>query len=188
MKIGANSIRAGNILEHKGKLYIVSKTPEHTMPGKGGAYVQVEMKDIKTGTKLNERFRSAESVEKIRVDSQEYQFLYLDDNFINLMNLEDFEQKQVEKGLLGDKESYLTEGMVVTVDSYEDTIVSVTLPSQVDATIAETEPVVKGQTAASSYKPAVLENGIRVMVPPFVNQGDRIVVSTLDNTYLERKK
>jgi elongation factor P len=188
MKIGPNSIRAGHILEYKGKLYVVSKTPEHTMPGKGGAFVQVEMKDIKTGTKINERFRSAETVEKIRVDVSEYQFLYLDENFINLMNLEDYEQTQIEKSYLGDKAAYLTEGMVVKVDSYDNTIVSITLPSSVIGVVAETEPVVKGQTAASSYKPAVLENGVRVMVPPFINQGDRIVVNTEDNTYIERDK
>lgn len=187
MKIGANSIRAGNILEHKGKLWIVSKTPEHTMPGKGGAFVQVEMKDIKTGTKLNERFRSTESVEKIRVENKEYQFLYLDD-FINLMNLEDFEQIQVDKKFLGDNVAYLKEGMIVTIDTYNNDIVSVTLPSQVEIIVSETEPVVKGQTAASSYKPAILENGIRVMVPPFINSQDKIIVSTVDNTYLERKK
>jgi len=188
MKIGANSIRAGNILEHKGKIYVVSKTPEHTMPGKGGAFVQVEMKEIKTGTKVNERFRSADTVEKIRVDTKDYQFLYVDDNFLNLMSLEDYEQIRVEKSHVGDKVAYLKEGMVVTLDSYDNTIVSVTLPSQVTAVIAETEPVVKGQTAASSYKPAILENGIRVMVPPFINQGDKIVVSTEDDTYLEREK
>ncbi len=188
MKIIANSIRAGNILEFNGRLCIVSKTPEHTMPGKGGAFVQVEMKDIKTGTKFNERFRSSENVEKVRLDSYECQFLYFDDQAVHLMNMTDFEQIQIDKKILGDKVLYLKEDMVVTVESYENTIVSVKLPTQVILVIAETEVVVKGQTAASSYKPAILDNGIRIMVPPFVNHGDKVVVNTEDDTYIERAK
>lgn len=188
MKINANSIRAGNILEHDGKLYIVSKTPEHTMPGKGGAFVQVEMKDLKTGTKINERFRSSETVTKAYVDQKDCQFLYADDDFIHLMELESFEQIQLDKKILGDKIGYLKEEMKVKVSFYETTPINIELPASVILTVAETEPVVKGQTAANSYKPAVLDNGIRVTIPPFVNVGDSIVVNTETDSYVERAK
>lgn len=188
MKINANSIRAGNILEHNGKLYVVSKTPDHTMPGKGGAYVQVEMKDLKTGTKINERFRSNENVTKAYVEQKDYQFLYMDDDAIHLMEEETFEQIQLSKDILGDKAKYLKEDMKVKVDFYETTPINIELPQSVVLTVAETEPVVKGQTAASSYKPAVLDNGMRVTIPPFINIGDKIVVSTETDSYLERAK
>ncbi|MCH9753498.1 MAG: elongation factor P [Alphaproteobacteria bacterium] len=188
MKINANSIRMGNVLEHNGKLYVVIKTPEHTMPGKGGAYVQVSMKDLQTGTKVNERFRSSEDVEKARLDQKENQFLYSDEDFIYLMDNESYEQIQVDKSMLDKKIAYLQEGMNVVVEFYETTPIKIELPSTVNLEVSETEPVVKGQTAASSYKPAVMENGIRVMVPPFIDPGTKIVVRTEDDTYVERCK
>jgi elongation factor P len=187
MKINANSIRAGNILVHNGKLYVVSKTPDHTMPGKGGAFVQVEMKDLKTGTKINERFRSSEDVEKAFLDQREYQFLYIDD-FINLMDTESFEQVQINKDLLGDKIGYLQEDMKVKVSLHEGKPIVIELPATVVLTIAETEPVVKGQTASGSYKPAILDNGMRITIPQFINAGDRVVVNTETDSYLEREK
>lgn len=188
MKIIANSIRAGNVLMHNSRLYIVAKTPEHTKPGKGGAFVQVEMKDLKTGNKLNERFSSTETVERVRLDQKEYQYLYVEDKKLVLMDLESFEQIEIDQELIGDKIAYLQDGMTVTVESHENTPISVALPETVVLTVAETEPVVKGQTAASSYKPATLENDVRVMVPPFVNTDDKIVVRTEDSTYVERAK
>jgi len=188
MKINANSIRAGNILEHNGKLYVVSKTPEHTMPGKGGAFVQVEMKNLKTGTKVNERFRSSENVTRAYVEQKDYQFLYSDDDSIHLMDSTTFEQIQLDKEILGDKVRYLKEDMKVKVDFHETTPINIELPASVVLTIAETEPVVKGQTAANSYKPAVLDNGMRVTIPPFVNIGDKIVVNTETDSYVERAK
>jgi elongation factor P len=187
MKINANSIKSGFILEHNGKLYVVSKNPEHTMPGKGGAFVQVEMKDLKTGTKLNERFRSTETVTKAFLDQKDCQFLYLDD-FVNLMDKESFEQIQLPKDILGDKIHYLTEGMNLKVSFHDTTPVAVELPLTMVFTIAETEPVVKGQTASGSYKPAVLDNGMRVTIPQFINIGDRVVVNTETDSYLEREK
>ncbi len=188
MKIDANSLRLGNILEHKGKLYSIVKNPEHIKPGKGGAYVQVEMKGIKDGTKLNVRFHSDENIEKVRLDEQEYQYLYADDDFIYVMDVESFEQTQFEKSLLGEKLLYLQEGMNIVVESYEGEVISIKLPDTVVLTITETEPTVKGQTAASSYKPAILENGMRIMVPPFMDVNDKIVVKTEDDTYVEKYK
>lgn len=188
MKINANSIRAGNVLEYNGKLWVVSKTPEHTMPGKGGAFVQVEMKDVKTGVKLNERFRSSENVERVRLDQNDYQYLFGDDDTVTLMETESYEQIAVNRELLGDAAVFLQDGMIVTVESYEGSPLSVSLPDTVVLTITEADPVVKGQTATSSYKPAILENGVRVMVPPFIESGTRIVVRTEDSTYVERAK
>lgn len=186
--IGANSIRAGNILNYNGKLWIVSKTPEHTMPGKGGAFVQVEMKDIRTGTKLNERFRSAESVDRVTLEQKDHQFLYAEGDMLTLMDLESYEQLSVNKELAGDAAVFLQDGMKVMVESYEGMVLSIALPDTVILTISEADPVVKGQTATSSYKPAVLENGVRVMVPPFIESGIRIVVKTEDGSYVERAK
>jgi elongation factor P len=188
MRIGANSIRAGNVLEHNGRLYVVNKTPSWAMPGKGGAFVQVEMKDIKTGTKINERFRSSEEVEKVRLDQKDYQFLYFEGDDIVLMDLESFEQMSVPKTLLDERTAFLQDGMKVVLELFEETPLNIYLPDTVVLTIDYAEPVVKGQTAASSYKPAVLENGLRIMVPPFIESGDKIVVKTEDITYVERAK
>lgn len=188
MKINANSIRMGNVLEHNNKLYVVIKPPEHTMPGKGGAFVQISMKEIKTGIKVNERFRSSEDVEKVRLDQKEHQFLYMDDDHVHLMDTETFEQIQVDKEMLGDKALYLQEEMKVMVEFHESAPIRIELPSTANLMVSETEPVVKGQTAASSYKPAVLENGIRIMVPPFIDPGTKVVVKTEDDTYVERCK
>lgn len=187
MRISANSIRAGNILEHDGRLWIVTKTPEHTKPGKGGAFVQVEMKDVRTGTKVNERFSSTVDVEKVRLDQRQFQYLFQDDH-IHLMESETFEQIALDKGLFGEQIIYLADGMNVTVEFYNEEALHAILPEQIVVEVAETEPVVKGQTAAASYKPAILINSARVMVPPFVNAGDKIVVRTEDSTYVERAK
>lgn len=187
-KINANSIRQGNILEHNGKLYIVSKNPDHTMPGKGGAFVQVEMKDIQTGTKLNERFRSTESVERVRLDQKDFQFLYLEGDKVVLMDNETFDQIELNQEIFGEKIPYLCDGMMITVEFYQESPLSVTLPDSVVLEVTEAEPVIRGQTATASYKPAILANGVRVMVPPFVGSGDKIVVKTEDGTYVERAK
>ena len=187
MRISANSIRAGNILEHEGKLWIVTKTPEHTKPGKGGAFVQVEMKDVRTGTKVNERFSSTVDVEKVRLDQKQFQYMFQDDH-VHLMDSETFEQIAIDKNLFGDQIIYLADGMNIIVEFYNEEALNASLPEQVIVEIAETEPVVKGQTAAASYKPAILTNSARVMVPPFVNAGDKIVVRTEDSTYVERAK
>ena len=187
MKINGNAIRIGNIIEHKNRLWVAVKT-QHTQPGKGGAYLQVELKDIRDGTKLNERFRSSESVERVRLDEKEYQFLFEEGGFLTLMDQETYDQITVSTDLVGDTFPFLEDGMIVTAASYENDIVSLTLPEKVTVMIVEAEPVVKGQTASSSFKPAILENGVRVMVPPHIASGTRIIVQTSDATYIERAK
>jgi elongation factor P len=188
MKINANSIRLGTVLEHNNRLWVVVKNPEHTQPGKGGAYVQIEMKDIKTGTKLNERFSSSESVEKVRLDEKSFQFLYFEDDNLTLMDNETFEQISVKKSVLGDQLPYVQDGMNLTIELYNEEVISASVPERIVATIESTEPVIKGQTATSSFKPAILDNGARIMVPPFVNTDDKVLVRTLDSTYVERVK
>jgi elongation factor P len=187
MKINGNAIRPGNIIEHKNRLWVAVKT-QHTQPGKGGAYLQVELKDIRDGTKLNERFRSSESVERVRLDEKDYQFLYEENDTVALMDTETFEQFHLSKDLLGDALPFLKDGMTLKVISYEGEIVGAELPETVTMEITEAEPVVKGQTASSSYKPAILENGVRIMVPPHIEAGTRVVVNTADGTYVERAK
>jgi len=187
MKINGNSIRPGNIIEHQGRLWRAVKT-QHTQPGKGGAYLQVELKDIRDGTKLNERFRSSETVEKVRLDEHPYQFLFASGDEYTFMEQNTFEQITLNGDLIGEPAAFLQEGMMVTVESYEGSPISVELPETVTMQIVEADAVVKGQTASSSYKPAKLENGVRVMVPPHIGTGTRIVVNTADATYVERAK
>ncbi len=187
MKINGNAIRPGNIIEHKNRLWVAVKT-QHTQPGKGGAYLQVELKDIRGGTKLNERFRSSESVERVRLDEKQYQFLFESGDELTFMDQETFEQITVNREMVGEPSVYLEDGMMVTVSLYEGDLISVQLPENVTIRIRDAEPVVKGQTASASYKPAILENGVRVMVPPHIDAGIRIVVNTADNTYVERAK
>lgn len=187
MKISGNEIRPGNIIEHNGRLWLAVKI-QHTQPGKGGAYLQVELKDIKSGTKLNERFRSSESVERVRLDEKDYQFLFAEGDLLTFMDQENFEQIQVSASLLGDALPFLVESMIVSISSYEDELMGVRLPDTVIMRVEQADPVVKGQTASASYKPAILENGVRVMVPPHIETGTRIVVDTADATYVERAK
>lgn len=187
MKIDGVSVRPGMILEHQNKLWAVTKI-QHTQPGKGGAYMQVEMKDIKVGTKTNVRFRSAETVERVRLDEREYQFLYAEGDMLTFMNNETYEQETLHKDLVGDQIAYLQDSMVVTLSLYEGNPIIVTLPDTVILEVVEADPVVKGQTATASYKPAMLENGVRTSVPPFVEAGVKIVVNTSDGSYVERAK
>ena len=187
MKINGNAIRPGNVIEHNGRLWRAVKI-QHTQPGKGGAYAQVELKDIRDGTKLNERFRSSEDVERVRLDQKEYQFLYAEGDMLTFMDNETYEQISLAEEMVGDPLPFLQEGMTVTIESYEGSPISVALPESVVMEVTEADPVVKGQTAASSYKPAVLENGVKVMVPPHIETGTRIVVNTADATYMERAK
>lgn len=187
MKINGNAVRPGMVIEHQGRLWRVAKT-QHTQPGKGGAYMQAELKDIRDGTKLNERFRASEEVERVRLDEEEYQYLFREGDMITLMHTETYDQISVPEDMIGEPARFLQDGMVVTVQSYEGSPISVELPDQVTMEIAEAEPVVKGQTASSSYKPAVLENGVRIMVPPHIEAGTRVVVSTSDASYVERAK
>ena len=187
MKINGNAIRPGNLIEHNGRLWRAVKI-QHVKPGKGGAFLQVELKDVRDGTKLNERFRSDDTVERARMDEVEYQFLFAEGDHLTFMDNETYEQITVPADFVGDPLPFLREGMTVTMEMYEEEPISVSLPETVVEEIVEAEPVVKGQTASSSYKPAILANGVRVMVPPHVESGARIVVNTADASYVERAK
>ncbi len=187
MKMNGNAIRPGNIIEHKNRLWVAVKIM-HTQPGKGGAYAQVELKDIRNGTKLNERFRSAETVERVRLDEKEHQFLYAEDAQLTFMDNETYEQITLDASAVGEQAVYLSDGMTVTILSFEGEPISVQRPDRVTLAIAETEAVIKGQTASSSFKPAILENGVRIMVPPHVEAGTRVIVATADGAYRERAR
>ncbi|MBK0398510.1 elongation factor P [Limibaculum sp. M0105] len=184
-KINGNEIRPGNIIEHDGGLWIAVRT-SHVKPGKGGAFAQVELKNIRDGRKLNERFRSADKVERVRLEQKDKQFLYETDGMLVFMDTETYEQTELPADILGDRRPFLQDGMTVVVEYYDEEALSATLPEKVTCEIVETEPVVKGQTAANSFKPAMLDNGVRVMVPPFVGSGEKIVVNTETFEYVER--
>lgn len=185
MKINGNEIRPGNVLEHNGGLWAVVKT-NAVKPGKGGAFNQVEMKNLIDGTKLNERFRASETVERIRLEQKDFQFLYEQGEALVFMDLESYEQLELQKEFVGDRRAFLQDGMMVTVELYDERPIGISLPDQVTLAIAEADPVVKGQTATSSFKPAILENGVRILVPPFISAGERVIVDTSELTYLRR--
>jgi elongation factor P len=187
MKIVANNIRVGNVIFHNNKYLLVVKAT-HTQPGKGGAYVQVDMKEIGTGTKRNDRFRASEDVERVRLEQLDCQFLYEEGENLVLMDQETYEQKIIPKTLLGEQLYFLKEGKNITLEMHDNTPLLATLPPTVQVVIKECEPVVKGQTSASSYKSAILENGTRVMVPPFINKGEEIIIDINELKYLERAK
>jgi elongation factor P len=185
MKISGNEIRPGNVIEHRGSLWIAAKT-QSVKPGKGGAYNQVELKNLLDGTKLNERFRSSETVERVRLEQKDFQYLYGDAETLTFMDLETYDQIQIPADFIGERAAFLQDGMKVTVELHEGRPINVSLPEQVTLTVVEADPVVKGQTAASSYKPAKLENGLRIMVPPFVQAGEKVIVATEDSSYVRR--
>ena len=187
MKIQGNEIKAGMIIEHNNDLWSVLKT-QHVKPGKGGAFNQVELKSIKRGTKLNERFRSSDTVEKVILDDKKFNFLYQDENNCHFMDQTNYEQIQINKSLLGEKSKLLKENMEVNLQFHEDEPLSVDLPSSVELKIETTDAAIKGQTASSSYKPATLENGIKIMVPPFINNEDKIVLDTRTLEYVKKVK
>ena len=184
-KINGNEIRPGNVLEHDGGLWAAVKV-SHVKPGKGGAFAQVELKNLRDGRKLNERFRSADKVEQVRLDQKDQQFLYESNGMLVFMDSETYEQIELPADLLGDRRPFLQDGMTATVEYYGDEALSMQLPQKVTCKVVETEPVVKGQTAANSYKPAVLDNGVRIMVPPFIGQDEDIIVHTELMEYSER--
>ena len=185
MKINAGEIRVGMLLEYKNDLWLVLKT-QHVKPGKGGAFAQVELKNLRTGSKLNERFRSADKVERVRLEQKDQQFLYESDGMLVFMDVETFEQMELPSDLLGDRRPFLQDGMTIAVEFYEEEAINATLPQKVTCVVVETEPVVKGQTAANSFKPAILDNGMKVMVPPFIEQEEKINVNTETLEYSER--
>ena len=185
MKINGNQIKPGNVLEHNGSLWAVVKT-DHVKPGKGGAFAQVEMKNLLNGSKLNERFRATESVEKVRLEQKDFQYLYEQGDMLVFMDGETYEQLELQKDFVGERAAFLQDGMNVTVEMHEEKPIGINLPDQVTLEVVETEPVVKGQTVSSSYKPSTLENGVRCMVPPFVSVGEKIVVDTAEIVYVRR--
>ena len=186
-KVAANTLRKGMVVEYNSKLWVVMEN-ELRSPGKGAAVAQVVMRDIKSGTKLNIRFATQDMVERARVDEEEYQYLYSDGAHYTFMHTETFDQVIVDKELIGEPAVFLQENMICILQMNEGKPLSVTLPETVTMMISEADPVVKGQTASSSYKPAVLENGARVLVPPHIEAGTRIVVRTEDSSYVERAK
>lgn len=185
MKINGNAIRPGNVIEHKGGLWRAVRI-QHTQPGKGGAYLQVELKNLRDGSKLNERFRSAETVERARLEQMDYQYLFTDGELVTFMDTNSYEQISIALSLVGEQAVYLQDGMMVQMEMYDDEALGLVLPEHVTQEVVDTEPVVKGQTAANSYKPATLDNGLRCMVPPFVGVGEKIIVATAEGTYVSR--
>ncbi len=185
MKISANEIKPGMIIEHKNDYWTVLKT-QHVKPGKGGAFNQVELKSVTKGTKLNERFRSSENVEKAEVDEKKFNFLYSDERSCHFMDNKNFEQISILKSIIGEKNKLLSENLEVTITFMEEKPISVDLPNNIECKIETTDAVVKGQTAASSYKPAKLDNGININVPPFIESGEKIILDTRTLEYVKK--
>ncbi|MGU9961780.1 MAG: elongation factor P [Candidatus Puniceispirillales bacterium WSBS_2018_MAG_OTU23] len=187
MKLNGNAIRPGNVIEHNKRLWVAVKI-SHVKPGKGGAFAQVELRDIRDGTKLNERFRSSETVERVILTESTSTYLYHEEDNLYFMDTVSFEQVAVPRAMVGEQAHFLADGMTVTVNSYEGEAISIELPQTVTVQVLEADAVVKGQTASSSYKPAVVDGGIKVMVPPFIEAGTRIVIKPEDGSYVERAK
>ena len=185
-KIIATTIRVGNVLQYQNSLWVVVKTA-HVKPGKGGAFATIEMKNLIDGRKLNERFRSADTVERVTLEQKKFQYLYEEGDALIFMDSNTYEQISLQKDFVGeDQIRFLQDNMEVEVEFHEERPIGIKLPDQVTLTVVEADPVVKGQTAASSYKPAKLDNGLRVMVPPFITTGEKVVVDTNEVTYIRR--
>ncbi len=184
-KINGNEIRPGNVLEHNGGLWVAVKA-DHVKPGKGGAFAQVELRNLRNGSKLNERFRSADKVERVRLEQRDMQFLYETDGMLVFMDAETYDQVELPAEILGDRRPFLQDGMTIQVEFHEEEALNASLPQKVTCKVVETEPVVKGQTAANSFKPATLDNGVKIMVPPFVGPDEDVVVNTETMEYAER--
>ncbi|HTN61623.1 MAG TPA: elongation factor P [Devosia sp.] len=184
-KINGNEVRPGFVILHQDRLWVAVKV-DHVKPGKGGAYAQVELKAILGGTKLNERFRSAETVEQVELEFRDFTYLYEQGDALVFMDQDSYEQIELQKAFVGDRAAFLQDGMKVTLEMHEETPLGIRLPANVILEVTEADPAVKGQTAANSFKPARLSNGLRVMVPQFVNTGERIVVDTTEVTYMRR--
>ncbi len=187
MKINGNAIRPGNVIEHNGRLWVAAKT-QHVKPGKGGAFAQVELRDIRDGTKLNERFRSAATVERVILTESRATYLYAEGEALIFMDTKSFEQIHIPAAMVGEQASFLQDNMEVTVNSHEGEPISIVMPDTIAVEVLEADAVVKGQTASSSYKPAIVEGGLRVMVPPHIEAGTRIVIKPEDGSYVERAK
>ncbi len=187
VKITANELRPGNVIEHKNRFWTIVKM-QHVKPGKGGAFMQVELKELKTGTKLNERFRSDEHLERAHTEERAHQFLYKNENALTFMNTQTYDQLELSEELLGDAAPFLQESMEVTISFCDDKAISINLPKTVTLQVVEADPFVKGQTATSSFKPAKLANGCKIMVPQYVEKDTDVMVNTEDGTYVGRAK
>ena len=185
MKVNGNTIKPGNVIEHKSGLWIAVKT-SHVKPGKGGAFAQIELRNLKDGTKLNERFRSSESVEKASLDEAKFNYLYGDETDYYFMDPKSYEQINIKKETIGEKGKMLTENLEVSISFYNEKPLTVELPNQVTCTIDTTDVALKGQTVSSSYKPATLDNGVNIQVPPFIESGDKIIVDTRTMEYVKK--
>ena len=185
MKINGNAIRPGDVIEHQGGIWVAVKT-QHVKPGKGGAFAQVELKNLLDGRKLNERFRADDKVEQVELERADFSYLYDSGDALVFMNQETYEQVELSKAFVGDQAPFLQEGMKVKIASHEERPIGLTLPETVVLEVVEAEPTIKGQTASSSYKPAVASNGMRIMIPPFMDVGERILISTDTGEYLRR--
>ncbi|MBI6629530.1 elongation factor P [Pontibaca salina] len=184
-KINGNEIRPGNVLEHNGSLWVAVKA-DHVKPGKGGAFAQVELRNLRNGSKLNERFRSADKVERVRLEQKDMQFLYETDGMLVFMDAQTYDQVELPAEILGERRPLLQDGMTIQIEFHEEEALNASLPQKVTCKVVETEPVVKGQTAANSFKPATLDNGLKIMVPPFVGPDEDVVVNTETIEYAER--
>ena len=186
MKINGNAIKPGNVIQHQGSIWVAVKTA-HVKPGKGGAFAQIELKNLLDGRKLNERFRSSDTVERITLEQKDFQFLYDQGDSLVFMDQKTYDQIELQKDFVGeDQVRFLHDGMVVTVEFHEDRPIAIELPDSVVLEVVETEPTVKGQTASSSYKPATASNGMRIMIPPYMSAGEKILVSTETGEYMRR--
>ncbi len=185
MKISVNEIKVGTLLKYKDDLWEVLKT-QHVKPGKGGAFNQVEMKSVNNGTKLNERFRSSESIEKALVEELKFTYIYAEKDRFFFMNSQNYEQIEINEKLIGNKSQMLSENLEVIINFFDEKPISIQLPKQISSEVLETEAVVKGQTVSSSYKPAILKNGIKVQVPPFVGPGDKIIFNSKNLEYIKK--
>ena len=187
MKVNGNTIKPGNVIEHKNGLWVAVKT-SHVKPGKGGAFAQIELRNLKDGTKLNERFRSSENIEKIILEEVPHVFLYKENENLIFMNNNTFEQISINKNMIGDQTAFLQDGMDVIINTYNNEVVSVNMPDSCIEEVVEADAVIKGQTVSSSFKPAILSNGIKVMVPGHIEVGSKIVVRPSDSSYIEKAK
>ena len=187
MKVNGNTIKPGNVIEHKNGLWVAVKT-SHVKPGKGGAFAQIELRNLKDGTKLNERFRSSENIEKVILEEVSHVFLYKENESLIFMNNNTFEQISINKNMIGDQSAFLQDGMNVIINTYNNEVVSVNMPDSCIEEVVEADAVIKGQTVSSSFKPAILSNGIKVMVPGHIEVGSKIVVRPSDSSYIEKAK
>ena len=187
MKVNGNTIKPGNVIEHKNELWVAVKT-SHVKPGKGGAFAQIELRNLKDGTKLNERFRSSENIERVILEEIEHVFLYSENNMLIFMNNKTFEQVSINLNMIGDQSAFLQDGMNVIINTYDEEPISVNMPDSCIEEVIEADAVIKGQTVSSSFKPAILSNGIKIMVPGHIEIGTKIVVRPADSTYIEKAK